>query len=234
MSDNDSFVVGARIDNLQPVDDLFKKADPFNQTWDGLKSLTGLENNFKRRASRMSKVDATEQYMESSRAVNVGIDGAKSKEINPGVLYRNGYGLFDVITPPWNVYELANFYDTSFANHAAIDAKVENTVGLGYDFEISPRTMLKLEASVDSGSTERARKRIERAKIEMNDWLESLNDDDSFTSTMEKVFTDVQAIGNGYLEIGRTTKGEIGYVGHIPATTMRIRRLRDGLSLIHI
>jgi PBSX family phage portal protein len=45
---------------------------------------------------------------------------------------------------------------------------------------------------------------------------------------MEKVFTDVQAIGNGYLEIGRTTAGEIGYVGHIPATTMRIRRLRDG------
>ena len=45
---------------------------------------------------------------------------------------------------------------------------------------------------------------------------------------MMKVYTDVQAIGNGYLEIGRTTRGEIGYVGHIPATTMRVRRLRDG------
>jgi PBSX family phage portal protein len=228
MSDNENFVIGARIDNAPVVDDLFKKADPFNKGWEDLKSLSGLENNFKRRAARMSKVDATDQYMESSRAVNIGIDGAKSKEINPGTVYRNGYGLFDVITPPWNVYELANFYDTSFANHAAIDAKVENIVGLGYDFDISPRTMLKLEASTDSGATDRARKRIERAKIEMHDWLESLNDDDSFTSTMEKVFTDVQAIGNGYLEIGRTTKGEIGYVGHIPATTMRIRRLRDG------
>jgi PBSX family phage portal protein len=62
----------------------------------------------------------------------------------------------------------------------------------------------------------------------MNDWVESLNDDDSFTSTMEKVFTDVQSIGNGYLEIGRTVQGEIGYVGHIPATTIRVRRLRDG------
>jgi PBSX family phage portal protein len=123
---------------------------------------------------------------------------------------------------------LANFYDTSFANHAAIDAKVENIVGLGYDFEISPRTMLKLEASSDSGATERARNRIERAKIEMHDWLETLNSDDSFTTTMEKVFTDVQAIGNGYLEVGRTVTGQIGYVGHIPATTMRIRRLRDG------
>ncbi len=228
MSNKDEFIIGARIDDALNTEDIFKKADPFNKTWDDLKSLSGLENNFKRRAARMSKAEATDQYLESSRAVNVGIDGAKSKEINPGTVYRNGYGLFDVITPPWNVYELANFYDTSFANHAAIDAKVENIVGLGYDFEISPRTMLKLEASTDSGATERARKRIERAKIEMHDWLESLNDDDSFTSTMEKVFTDVQAIGNGYLEIGRTVKGEIGYIGHIPATTMRIRRVRDG------
>jgi capsid portal protein len=62
----------------------------------------------------------------------------------------------------------------------------------------------------------------------MHEWLESLNDDDSFTTTMMKVYTDVQATGNGYLEIGRTTRGEIGYVGHIPATTMRVRRLRDG------
>jgi PBSX family phage portal protein len=45
---------------------------------------------------------------------------------------------------------------------------------------------------------------------------------------MMKVMTDFEATGNGYLEIGRTVKGEIGYVGHIPSTTMRVRRLRDG------
>jgi capsid portal protein len=43
-----------------------------------------------------------------------------------------------------------------------------------------------------------------------------------------KVYTDLQATGNGFLEIGRTVTGEIGYVGHIPATTVRVRRLRDG------
>lgn len=228
MSEDNEYFIGARIDQIAKADDTFAKQDPFNKSWDELKSLTGLDNNFKRRASRMSKAEATPAYLDSANAVSTGIDGAKSKELNPGMLYRNGYGLFDVITPPWNVYELASFYDTSFANHAAIDAKVENIVGLGYDFEVSPRTMLKLESSTDSGATDRARKRIERAKIELTDWLESLNDEDSFTSTMEKVFTDMQAIGNGYLEIGRTVKGEIGYVGHIPATTMRVRRLRDG------
>jgi PBSX family phage portal protein len=136
--------------------------------------------------------------------------------------------MFDVITPPWNLYELANYYDTSFANHAAIDAKVENIVGLGYDFQVSKRTMMQLEASTSETATDKARKRIERAKVEMREWLETLNSDDSFSNTMMKFYTDVQATGNGYLEVGRTVTGEIGYLGHIPSTTMRVRRLRDG------
>ena len=136
--------------------------------------------------------------------------------------------MFDVITPPWNLYELANYYDTSFANHAAIDAKVENIVGLGYDFHVSQSTMLRLETNENAEAVKRARNRIERAKIELREWIESLNDDESFTETLNKFYTDVQATGNGYLEIGRTTKGEIGYIGHIPSTTMRVRRLRDG------
>jgi len=228
MSEEYEYKIPARIDNLPEIDDTFTKQDSFNKNWDELKNFQGLDNNFKRRASRVSKVDASQGYIDSSRAESTGIGGAKSKEINPGLIYRNGYGLFDVITPPWNLYELANYYDTSFANHAAIDAKVENIVGLGYDFEVSARTMLKLESSTDSDAVGRARKRIERAKIEVRDWLESLNDEDSFTASMEKVFTDLQATGNGYLEIGRTVKGEIGYVGHIPSTTIRVRRLRDG------
>jgi PBSX family phage portal protein len=224
--------------------DIFKAQDPFIKEWDELKGLSGLEKNFKRRSDRISKanndsvVETTMQYnnidvlnqgyQDSALAGKIGIDGARSKEINPGRVYRNGYGMFDVITPPWNLYELANFYDTSFANHAAIDAKVENIVGLGYDFEVSKRTQMAIESSTVASAADKARKRIERARVEMRDWLENLNDDDSFTNTMMKVFTDVQATGNGYLEIGRTVKGAIGYVGHIPATTMRVRRMKDG------
>ena len=235
MSEDGDPYVRIKMDSAPEEINVFQEQDPFNKTWDDLKNLNGLDNNFKRRTARviksedsnMSKVDAPQSYIDSARAVNVGIDGAGSKEINPGLIYRNGYGLFDVITPPWNLYELANYYDTSFANHAAIDAKVENIVGLGYDFKITARTMLKLEGA-EQKTADNARKRIERAKIELRDWLESLNNDDSFTSTMEKVYTDLQATGNGYIEIGRTVKGDIGYVGHIPSTTMRVRRLRDG------
>jgi PBSX family phage portal protein len=223
------WTVGARIDDIEKDDDIFKRQDPFSKSWDNIKGFNGLDTNFKRRATRIAKnAEPTEAYLNSAMATSSGQDGARSKEINPGTVFRNGYGMFDVITPPWNLYELANYYDTSFANHAAIDAKVENIVGLGYDFEVSRRTMLRLEANSDRQAVERARNRIERAKIELRDWIENLNDDDSFTNTMMKFYTDVQATGNGYLEIGRTTKGEIGYIGHIPSTTMRVRRLRDG------
>ncbi len=184
MSEEKEYILKASLDNLADQSDSFKTSDPFNKTWTELKSYSGLDNNFKRRTSRLvekAENNPTQGYLDSARAEQHGLGDAKSKEINPGTVYRNGYGLFDVITPPWNVYELANYYDTSFANHAAIDAKVENIVGLGYDFEVSPSTMLRLESNKDKEQVSRARNRIERAKIEMHEWLESLNDDDSFT-----------------------------------------------------
>jgi hypothetical protein len=125
----------------------FSQQDPFNKTWDALKDFTGLQQNFRRKTARnVTKAMnfATNEYLDSANSTPSGVD-AGSKAINPGTVYRNGYGLFDVITPPYNMYELANFYDTSFANHAAIDAKVENVVGLGYRFDIADRTMLRFE-----------------------------------------------------------------------------------------
>ena len=211
----------------------FAGLDPFSKSWDELKNLSGIDNNFRRRTNRnLTKIDITNSaYLDSANASATG-DESGSKQINPGTVYRNGYGLFDVITPPYNMYEFANFYDTNFANHAAIDAKVENVVGLGYRFDITDRTMLSFEMNEDQEMVGRARNRIERAKIVIRDWLESLNDDDSFTTTMEKIYTDLQATGNGFLEVGRKVNGEVGYVGHIPATTVRVRRLKDGFLQI--
>ena len=223
--------------------DPYANSDPFLKSWDQLKDLAGMDTNFKRRTSRnvtkyslpldtynprYPAIEPNLQYLNDANAFQSGKEGAQSKQINPGTVYQNGYGLFDVITPPYNLYELASYYDTSFANHAAIDAKVENVVGLGYKFDLTDRTLLRFEMNDDDEQVERARRRIERMKLEVRDWLESLNDEDTFQQTMEKFYTDVQATGNGFLEIGRTVTGEIGYVGHIPATTVRVRRLRDG------
>lgn len=223
----------------------FAKMDPFREDWNNLRDLGGINTNFKRRTTRAeNKVEkaydipvdrygrVSGQYALSANIRSAGREGTETKQLNPGEVFRNGYGLFDVITPPYNLYELANFYDTNFANHAAIDAKVANTVGLGYRFDTSPDVVMKLESSTNEDSAARAKKRIEKLKGDTREWLESLNDDDSFTTTMEKIVTDLESTGNGYLEVGRTVAGDIGYIGHIPSTTMRVRRLRDGFTQI--
>jgi PBSX family phage portal protein len=228
----DHNTIVAKLNTQEQEENPFLAQDPFNKNWEELKDLNGINQNFKRRTSRVAnKAIGDPAYLDSANAMPSG-DGSASKQINPGTVYRNGYGLFDVITPPYNMYELANFYDTSFANHAAIDAKVENIVGLGYRFDLTDSTALRFENSDDAEKVARARKRIERMKIEIREWLESLNDDDSFTKIMEKVYTDLQATGNGFIEVGRNVEGQIGYIGHIPATTVRVRRLHDGFLQI--
>ena len=164
--------IQASLKTQEDTENIFKAHDPFSKDWAVLKDYSGLDQNFKRRTTRnVSKVygynavEPSARYLENANAIPMGQDGSGSKQINPGTVYRNGYGLFDVITPPYNMYELASYYDTSFANHAAIDAKVENVVGLGYRFDITDRTMLRFESNSDSGAVDRARRRIERMKL---------------------------------------------------------------------
>jgi len=227
------------------IENEFISKDPFSKSWEEIKDFDGLNTNFKRRTTRTENkleksinipIDregrATGSYAVSAGTRATGIDGVKSKQMNPGEVFRNGYGLFDVITPPYNLYELANFYDTNFANHAAIDAKVSNTVGLGYKFDVAKDVILRIESMENETAMQKARRRLDRLKSEAMEWIESLNDDDSFTTTMEKVLLDLESTGNGYLEVGRTVAGDIGYLGHIPATTMRVRRIRDGFTQI--
>lgn len=205
----------AKIDNLDKGQVKKETYDPFSADVDEVRKYDGLNANFKRRASRMTKVWT-------------GADDTRSKQLIPLQDITTAYGLFDVIIPPYNLDELASFYDSSFANHSSINAKVANIVGLGYSFDITESVMDKLEDADSDDQLRRAHRKIERAKKELTDWLESCNDEDTFTHVLEKAWTDYEATGNGYIEIGRTVSGEIGYIGHIPATTIRVRRLRDG------
>jgi PBSX family phage portal protein len=238
--------IAIRYSNEYNEENEFINQDPFNKSWEDLKDLSGINLNFRRRTTRaenkmeksisniptnqMGQVVGT--YADTAGVRSTGIDGVKTKQINPGEAYRNGYGVFDVITPPYNLYELASFYDTNFANHAAIDAKVANTVGLGYRFETAPDVVMRMENMENQSAMDKARKRLERIKGEAIEWIESLNSDDSFLTTMEKVNLDLESTGNAYIEVGRTVTGEVGYFGHIPATTMRVRRIRDGFTQI--
>jgi PBSX family phage portal protein len=189
--------------------------DPFMADANEILKLDGLNSNFRRNASRRLQKAFTGQ------------GDAKSKKLDP--LDLTGYSLFQIVQPPYNVMYLAQLFDISPYHHAAINAKTSNVVGLGYKFEETQRLLDKLEdASEDEKKLDKLRRSISRAKVSMREKIESLNSDDSFEEVIKKVYTDYEVTGNGYLEIGRTSNGDIGYIGHIPAITMRIRRHRDG------
>ncbi len=205
--------------------------DDFSQDVETILSLNGLSQNFKRSTRRkLSKALVTvggeivvaEDNMYSG-------DNATSKQIIPD---KYGYGIFDVVEPLYNQHALAKIYELSAPNYSAINAKVANIVGLGYDLVPTLSVMERLEGISDVEELGRVRRNLARQKSRVIDWLETRNDDDTLTMTLMKAYIDAEATGNGYIEIGRKNTGEIGYIGHIPAPTMRVRRLRDGFVQI--
>jgi PBSX family phage portal protein len=154
-------------------------------------------------------------------------EGAKSKYIDPETI--DGYALFDIVTPPYDLDTLAELYEQSSIHYAAVNARTMNTVGLGFNFDDSARAQKKLERSQDSESKfERVRNDIDRQKRKMIELFDEFSENETFIETMIKVWNDYLTVGNGYLEIGRTNAGRIGYVGHVPGTLVRVRRNRDG------
>ncbi len=156
-----------------------------------------------------------------------GRDGAKSKYVDPETL--DGYALFDVVVPPYDLNTLAELYEQSSIHYAAVNARTMNTVALGYRFDDSKKAQRKLEKSqTDEAKTAKTRDDIDRVKRRMDAMFDDFNEDETLIETMIKVWNDYLTVGNGYVEIGRSNDGKIGYIGHVPAVLVRVRRNKDG------
>ena len=189
--------------------------DPFMARGDELRKIDGLDAATKRRRAR---------HLEKSYT---GHGDAKSKRQDDD-LETNAYNLFNVVMPRHNLDYFARVYELSSANYASIKTKVANIVALGYDFVETPATQRRLDKATSQQKKDNIRSKLQDMKQQLSDWLDDCNEEDTFTETMMKVWTDYEAMGNGYVEIGRSMDGTIGYIGHIPASTIRIRKLRDG------
>jgi PBSX family phage portal protein len=192
-----------------------KSNDPFKADAEELRKMSGLSPAFRRKVSR----DLQKRF--------AGIDGTETQQ-NLMAQAISGYNMFDLIEPPYNLEYLSQIYEISSFNYSAVNAKVSNIVGLGFDFIETRKTMEALDSIEDERQLDRARRKLNRIRQDLHEWLEDCNEEETFKETLIKFYTDVEATGNGYLEVGRTTSGKIGYIGHIPAKTMRVRRLRDG------
>jgi PBSX family phage portal protein len=193
--------------------------DPFNSPVEEVKTLRGLSPVFKRKLTGDLK------------KVHRGTGGAQSKKIELDEI--SGYNAFQCVQPPLNMDYLAKLYEVSDAHKAAVDAKTSNIVGLGFKFTETTKTKRALEdLEGQQDKISKFRRKLSRAREDLSDLFDSFNEEDTFTETLIKVWKDYETTGNGYIEVSRKKDGTIGYVGHAPSTTIRIRQKRDGFVQI--
>ena len=195
-------------------------ADDFRKDAAELKTFGGTKSAFKRQVT--NKINKLRR----------GKGGAESKEIKEDE-FLTGYEAFNVIEPNYNLEYLAQLYEASEPHYAACNAKVANIVGLGYKLVENNKSKRNFERlSDDEEKAKKWRQKLDVTRDNLIDKLEDMNEEDDLTETLSKVWRDYEALGNGYLEIGRNKDNTIGYLGHIPAKTLRMRRERDGFVQI--
>jgi PBSX family phage portal protein len=207
----DNVVLGSEFDGffqeetrkLKKGEDAFRKLD-----------YATLDKNTKRRWTRLSK-----RYQ--------GASGLSTKHINPEEI--DGYDFYGLATPPYNLDYLVDLSVENATHAACIQAKVVNIVGLGYKWEETSKIKeAKLNASEDDDKMAKLARKVERVTDMLDTWLEDMNMEDDLVDILMKVWADYEATGNGYIEVGRNRDGTIGYLGHVPTATVRVRLNRDG------
>lgn len=156
----------------------------------------------------------------------------ESKQIEEILTDMTMYSALEVAEPVYNLQNLADLYDINVFHAAACDAKVDSVVGLGYKYEYSSKVLKQLEKiEKKADGPEKKRKlelRLDNARDEFIDFINSMNFRDSLQEIMFRVYLDRCIMGNGYIEVGRNKLGKIAYIGHLNPIHVRVRKARDG------
>jgi PBSX family phage portal protein len=200
--------------------------DPFSKKASELKLKTSGKNSIKpslaKKATRLEKV-----YQGKTAS------GAPVKSKQKFEETASGYGYLEVVQPHYNLDYLAALYEASSTNSAAIRAKAANVVGLGYTLVESNKTKRKFDdLQSDEDALAKYRVKVNKIRDAVMDMLDDFNEEDDFNEVLLKAYIDYEATGQGYIEIGRGDDGQIGMIAHAPATTIRVRRERDGFVQI--
>ncbi len=130
----------------------------------------------------------------------------------PEESWRESYANGEVKEPPYSLTALAELYEVNTTHKACVDAKTANIVGLGYRFVAAVGEKLAAPAN----------------RVCLERLFDTCNDEMTFTEVIRAVWTDVETIGNGYVEVSRNSRGEIDGFYHVPGTTVRVKTNRDG------
>ena len=117
-----------------------------------------------------------------------------------------------IIEPPFNLEKLMMWMDTSVAHNSAIRTKVQDAVGIGWD----------IVKSEESGN--------DSDRAILMEFFSKVNESEDITIMSEKVMTDFEGTGNGYIEVARDAEGKVNALYHIPAVSIRVHK--DGKRYI--
>ena len=154
-----------------------KTNDPFKVEGEDLTKVTGLSPTFRRKMNR----DIQKRF--------TGIDGTATQQ---NLLQQaiTGYAMFDLVEPPYNMEYLSQVYEVDPYNYSAVNAKVANIVGLGFDFIETRKTVEAMDGIDSDVQLERARRKLNRLRQDLNQWLEDCNEEETFKETLIKFYTD--------------------------------------------
>jgi PBSX family phage portal protein len=154
-----------------------------------------------------------------SDLVKAQVVGAEPRGVSrqlPDSPWLDAYATGEVVEPPYDLEALAALYETSSTHKSCVDAKATNIVGLGYRFE----------PVAGQGETS-----AENLAL-LRHLFDTCNPDMTFTEVMRAVWTDVECLGNGYVELTRNSRGQVDGMYHVPGTTVRVLADRSGFAQV--
>lgn len=139
------------------------------------------------------------------------------------------YDVLDCAPPPYNMSYLTQLYEISPIHAAAVDARVDNVVGLGWYFEYTEKTKRDRETvAADEEDRIKFDRVLAKEKARLSTMIDDMVGNNEIEEVLNAVVTDAYTTGNGYFEIGRTVEGKIAFLGHVPSKDVRVRRKKDG------
>jgi len=169
-----------------------------------------------RKRGELMKLDFTSKAAQKKKSdLEEDADGMFlfKRQVDDSDPFITKYGKFGLLTPPYDFGQLYKFFEESDALQGSVDAMAHNIVGFGYQLAFLP------------DDTESNTPQAKEQKAKALNFLDQVNETESWTSLMSKVRTDYEVTGNAAIEIIRNKAGEVQLMYHIPINRVRMTRV---------
>jgi PBSX family phage portal protein len=134
----------------------------------------------------------------------------KNQVRDPFSTFSSKAGGHTVIAPPFNLTSLLRMTSENSVLKQCIEAMVTNISGHGYRLEyVGPENENTTDAAVSEAAAIKA-------------FMRHPNEEYSMLELRKRVRWDMEAVGNGYIEMARDRKGRVSALWHVPAHLVRI------------